>query len=46
MPLDTVASFTENVGPLAVNHFNNFSSVTLYYDLKPGVPIGYGHRFH
>ncbi|MGE9294112.1 MAG: efflux RND transporter permease subunit, partial [Puniceicoccales bacterium] len=40
VPLDLVASYREDVGPLAVNHFNNFSSVTIYFDLKPSVPIG------
>ncbi len=40
VPLENVSSYTENVGPLAVNHYNNFSSVTLYFDLAPGVPIG------
>ncbi|MEM8549878.1 MAG: efflux RND transporter permease subunit, partial [Verrucomicrobiota bacterium] len=45
VPLDEVSGFTEDVGPLAVNHFNNFSSVTLFFDLKPGVPIGKATEF-
>ncbi|MDP0496797.1 MAG: efflux RND transporter permease subunit [Verrucomicrobiota bacterium JB024] len=45
VPLDVVASYDENVGPLAVNHFNNFSSVTIYFDLNPNVPIGEATAF-
>ena len=45
VPLENVSSYTEDVGPLAVNHFNNFSSVTIFFDLKPGVPIGNATEF-
>lgn len=40
VPFDVVSGMKENVGPLAVNHFNNFSSVTIFFDLARGVPIG------
>jgi HAE1 family hydrophobic/amphiphilic exporter-1 len=36
----TVTSWHTAVGPLAVNHTNKFPSVTLFFDLKPGVAIG------
>ena len=28
------------LGPQAVNHLNQFTSVTFYFNLMPGVPIG------
>lgn len=40
VPLRTVADFSRGIGPLAINHFNNFTSVTLYFDMAPDVPIG------
>ncbi len=45
VPLSSVASFHEDVGPLAVNHINNFSSVTIYYNIKPGAAIGEANDF-
>src|SRR6266542_2654304 len=29
-----------SLGPQAVNHLNQFTSVTIFFNLKPGVPIG------
>lgn len=40
VPLSAVAEFSRGVGPLAINHFNNFTSVTLYFDMKGDTPIG------
>ncbi|HUZ46331.1 MAG TPA: efflux RND transporter permease subunit [Terriglobia bacterium] len=40
IPLNTVASVTEGLGPLAVNHFGQLPSVTLSFNLKPGVALG------
>ena len=40
VPLNAVAKFTQNVGPLAVNHTGQLPSVTLSFGLKPGVALG------
>ena len=40
VPFHTVASSKVTVGPLAVNHFNGFTSVTIFFDVPPGVAIG------
>ena len=40
MPLSAVAKFTQNLGPLTVNHFGQLPSVTISFDLKPGVSLG------
>ena len=40
VPLSAVATWTSAVGPQAVNHLNQFTSVTLNFNLIPGVPIG------
>jgi HAE1 family hydrophobic/amphiphilic exporter-1 len=40
VPLNTVARFTQNLGPLAVNHTGQLPSVTLSFGLKPGVALG------
>jgi HAE1 family hydrophobic/amphiphilic exporter-1 len=40
IPLDAVARFTQNVGPLAVNHTGQLPSVTLSFGLKPGFALG------
>jgi HAE1 family hydrophobic/amphiphilic exporter-1 len=40
IPLTTVAKFTQNLGPLAVNHSGQLPSVTLSFGLKPGVALG------
>jgi HAE1 family hydrophobic/amphiphilic exporter-1 len=40
IPLSAVATWTETVGPQAVNHLNQFTSVTINFNLMPGVPIG------
>lgn len=36
----SVAICCEKLGPLSVNHTNNFPSVTIFFDLKDGYPIG------
>jgi HAE1 family hydrophobic/amphiphilic exporter-1 len=33
-------TWKESLGPQAVNHLNQFTSVTLFFNLKPGVAIG------
>jgi len=45
VPFGSIASYREDVGPIAVNHINNFSSVTLYYNIKDGVAIGDANTF-
>jgi HAE1 family hydrophobic/amphiphilic exporter-1 len=40
VPLSAVSKFVTNFGPLTVNHTGQLSSVTLSFDLTPGVAIG------
>ena len=40
IPLSAVATWEPMVGPQAVNHLNQFTSVTVNFNLKPGVTIG------
>ncbi|MGD0768310.1 MAG: efflux RND transporter permease subunit [Tepidisphaeraceae bacterium] len=45
IPLSAVASWQQTIGPQNVNHINQFSSVSIYFDLNPGVPIGNATQF-
>ncbi len=40
VPLNSVAKFTQSLGPLAVNHTGQLPSVTLSFGLDPGVALG------
>ena len=40
IPLDTIVSTTQNVGPLTVSHSGQLPSVTVSFDLDPGVSLG------
>ena len=40
VPLDSVMTLREDVGPLAINHSGQLPSVTISFNLKPGVSIG------
>ena len=40
IPLDTLVKWHTSLGPQAVNHLNQFTSVTIFFDLKPGVAVG------
>ncbi len=40
VPLDAVVTWQKSLGPQAVNHLNQFTSMTLFFNLKPGVAIG------
>jgi hydrophobic/amphiphilic exporter-1 (mainly G- bacteria), HAE1 family len=40
VPLDAVATLTEDVGPLTVDHFGQLPAVTLSFDLAPGHALG------
>jgi len=39
VPLTAVATWEATLGPQAVNHLNQFTSVTLSFNLMPGVPL-------
>jgi HAE1 family hydrophobic/amphiphilic exporter-1 len=39
VPLKAVATWTPVLGPQTVNHLNQFTAVTIYFNLKPGVPL-------
>jgi HAE1 family hydrophobic/amphiphilic exporter-1 len=40
VPLDSVITLREDAGPLAINHSGQLPSVTISFNLKPGVSIG------
>src|SRR5512138_3260554 len=40
VPLETIATITKTIGPLAVNHLGQLPSVTLSFNLRPGVALG------
>ncbi len=40
VPLNAVAKLTPGIGPLSVNHLGQLPSVTLSFDLRPGVSLG------
>lgn len=40
VPLNAVATISRTVGPLTVNHSGQLSSVTVSFNLKPGVSLG------
>jgi HAE1 family hydrophobic/amphiphilic exporter-1 len=40
VPLNTVATVTQAVGPLTVNHLGQLPAVTLSFNLKPGFALG------
>jgi HAE1 family hydrophobic/amphiphilic exporter-1 len=40
VPLNALVTWKTSLGPQAVNHLNQFTSVTLFFNLKPGVPVG------
>jgi len=40
VPLDSVAKLTRTIGPLSVNHSGQLPSVTISFNLKPGVSLG------
>jgi HAE1 family hydrophobic/amphiphilic exporter-1 len=39
VPLDTVANVTRGIGPLTVNHSGQLPSVTISFNLRPGVAL-------
>jgi len=40
VPMSALVSTKPSLGPQAVNHLNQFTSVTIYFNLKPGVAVG------
>ena len=40
IPLNAVAKWHQSIGALAVNHINQFTSVTFAFTPAPGVPLG------
>lgn len=40
VPLETVASLSKELGPLAVNHSGQLPSVTVSFNLRPGMALG------
>jgi hydrophobic/amphiphilic exporter-1 (mainly G- bacteria), HAE1 family len=40
VPLSAVAKFTNDLGPVTVNHSGQLPSVTISFDLAPGVSLG------
>src|SRR6266481_7576220 len=40
VPLGALVTWKQSLGPQAVHHLNQFSSVTLFFNLKPGVALG------
>ena len=45
VPFRAVAKAKAEIGPIAVNHYNGFTSVTLNFDSVPSIPIGYITKF-
>jgi HAE1 family hydrophobic/amphiphilic exporter-1 len=40
VPLSELVTWKSTLGPQVVNHFNQFTSMTLFFNLKPGVALG------
>ena len=45
VPLNAVTNWHPVIGPQAVNHINQFTSVTMFFNLKPGYAIGQATDF-
>jgi HAE1 family hydrophobic/amphiphilic exporter-1 len=45
VPLSAVTTWHPVIGPQAVNHINQFTSVTMFFNLKPGFAIGPATQF-
>ena len=46
VPLSELVTWKSTLGPQSVNHFNQFTSMTLSFNLKPGVALGDATNFH
>jgi HAE1 family hydrophobic/amphiphilic exporter-1 len=40
VPLRELVTWKSTLGPQSVNHLNQFTSMTIFFNLKPGVPLG------
>ena len=40
VPLNELVTWRSTLGPQTVNHLNQFTSMTLFFNLKPGVALG------
>ncbi len=40
IPFNAISTTKQHLAPIAINHINNFPSVTIFFDLKDGVAIG------
>jgi HAE1 family hydrophobic/amphiphilic exporter-1 len=40
IPLNAVAQWRPTLGPMQVNHIDQFTSVTIFFNLAPGIAIG------
>src|SRR5678810_414440 len=40
VPLSELVTWKSTLGPQTVNHLNQFTSMTLFFNLKPGVALG------
>ena len=45
VPLKELVTWKSTLGPQSVNHFNQFTSMTLSFNLKPGVALGDATNF-
>jgi len=45
VPLGALVNWKPTLGPQSVNHLNQFPSVTIFFNLKPGVAIGDATNF-
>ena len=45
VPLRELVTWKTTLGPQAVNHMNQFTSVTIFFNLKPGVALGDATEF-
>ena len=45
VPLKELVTWRSTLGPQSVNHFNQFTSMTLSFNLKPGVALGTATNF-
>jgi hydrophobic/amphiphilic exporter-1 (mainly G- bacteria), HAE1 family len=45
VPLGELVTWKQTLGPQAVNHLNQFTSVSLFFNLKPGVALGDATNF-
>jgi HAE1 family hydrophobic/amphiphilic exporter-1 len=45
VPLSAMVTWKTTLGPQTVNHLNQFTSVTFFFNLKPGVALGEATKF-